>query len=353
VKDLGALCRLLGDEARLRLLRVLTVERLNVTELTAVLGLAQSGVSRHLGLLKDAGLVEESREGGYVYYAAASPNGDALRADVWAVLKNRFADTPADPAVRADDARLKEVLRLRKEDFKTHGPESRQMVPGRSWAAWARAIGHLLPPAVVADLGCGEGYLSLETARWASQVIAIDHAPEVLKRARSLAKRRRVANVTWKVGELEDVPLADASVDIALLSQALHHAAKPARALAEAARILRPGGRLLMLDLRTHDQAWVTARLGDRWLGFSDEELKRLLRDAGFDHVKLDVGARLKGDPFTVLIASGVKPGERIHKDGTHGEHHTRTARATSGAAHSPARRRDGHDDPAASAHGG
>jgi SAM-dependent methyltransferase len=344
VKDFGALCRLLGDEARLRLLRVLALERLNVTELTAVLGLAQSGVSRHLGLLKDAGLVEESREGGYVYYAAASPNGDALRADVWAVLKHQFASADAG----ADDARLKEVLRLRKEDFKTHGPESRQMVPGRSWAAWARALGHLLPPSVVADLGCGEGYLSLEAARWASRVIAIDRAPEVLKRARALAKRRRVANVAWRVGELEDLPLADATVDIALLSQALHHAVKPARALSEAARILRPGGRLLLLDLRTHDQTWVTTRLGDRWLGFSDDELKRLLRDAGFEHVKLDVGARLKGDPFTVLIASGVKG---FMKDDTHGDHHKRTARALAGAAHSAARRRDGHDDSASSAH--
>jgi ArsR family transcriptional regulator len=307
VKDLGALCRLLGDEARLRLLRVLAAERLNVTELTAVLGLAQSGVSRHLGLLKEAGLVEESREGGYAFYAAASPNGNGLRADVWTVLTHQFADSASDAATQADDARLKEVLRLRKEDFKTHGPESRQLVPGRSWAAWARALGHLLPPVVVADLGCGEGYLSLEAARWAKQVIAIDHAPEVLKRARALAKRRRVSNVTWKAGELEHLPLADNSVDIALLSQALHHAAKPARALAEAFRILTPDGRLLLLDLRTHDQTWVTARLGDRWLGFSDQDLKHMLREAGFEHVRLDVGARLKGDPFTVLIASGSK----------------------------------------------
>jgi ArsR family transcriptional regulator len=286
---------------------VLTAERLNVTELTAVLGLAQSGVSRHLGLLKEAGLVEESREGGYAFYAAAPPNGDGLRADVWTVLKHQFAETAGDAAAQADDARLKEVLRLRKEDFKTHGPEARQLVPGRSWAAWARALGHLLPPVVVADLGCGEGYLSLEAARWARQVIAIDHSPQVLRRARSLAKRRKIANVVWKAGELEHLPLADASIDLALLSQALHHAAKPARALAEACRILRPGGKVLVLDLRAHAQAWVTERLGDRWLGFADQELKQLLREAGFEHVKLDVGARLKGDPFTVLIASGTR----------------------------------------------
>jgi SAM-dependent methyltransferase len=315
VKELGALCRLLGDEARLRLLRVLTLERLNVKELTAVLGLAQSGVSRHLGLLKEAGLVEESREGGFAYYAAASPNGDHLRGDVWNVLRTQFAAQPDDPAVRADNARLTEVLRLRKENFETHGAEARQWVPGRSWAAWSRALGHLLPPVVVADLGCGEGYLSLEAARWAKQVIAIDRSPDVLKRSRALAKRRRVANVIWKVGELEKVPLRDASVDVALLSQALHHAVRPARALAEAVRILKPGGHVLVLDLRAHDQAWVKTRLGDRWLGFDDGELRRLMEEAGLGAVNLEVGARLKGDPFTVLVASGRKPHAR-HLEG-------------------------------------
>lgn len=328
MKDLSALCRLLGDDARLRLLRVLTLERLNVKELTAVLGLAQSGISRHLGLLKDAGLVQESREGGFVFYAAtdgsAPPSaekrsahgdkrsangagGNGLHADVWAVLRHQFVAAPDDPEVRADDARLAEVLRLRKENFEAHGAEARQLVPGRSWAAWSRALGHLLPPLVVADLGCGEGYLSLEAARWARRVIAIDRSSDVLARARALAKRRRVDNVTWKVGELEKVPLADASVDVALLSQALHHAVRPGRALAEAVRIVKPGGHVLVLDLRTHDQAWVKARLGDRWLGFDEPALRHLLSEAGLESVKLETGARLKGDPFTVLIASGRK----------------------------------------------
>ncbi len=306
VKAVGSLYRLLGDEARLRLLRVLAKERLNVTELTAVLGLAQSGVSRHLRLLRDAGLVEERREGGFAYYTA-DPSGSAEHEALWTLLRDQFEAGAEDPQVRADDARLREVQRVRKESFATHGADPRQLVPGRSWAAWARALGHLLPAWRVADLGCGDGYLALEAARWASEVVGIDRSREVLARARALAARRRVGNVTWKVGELERLPLPDASVDVALLSQALHHAERPAAALAEAQRILRPGGRLLVLDLRRHGETWVRQRLGDRWLGFDDDELAALVREAGFGGVKTSVGARLEGDPFVVLIASGRK----------------------------------------------
>ena len=153
--------------------------------------------------------------------------------------------------------------------------------PGRSWAAWSRALGLLLPPLKVADLGCGEGYLTIEAARWASRVIAVDRSDVVLKRARALARRRRVSNVIWKQGELEKLPIRDGAVDVALLSQALHHAHDPARAVAEAARITAPGGRVLLLDLRAHQEDWVRAKLGDRRLGFDDEELKRMLTAAG------------------------------------------------------------------------
>jgi ArsR family transcriptional regulator len=304
VKAATGLYRLLGDEARLRLLRILTQERLNVTELTQVLGLAQSGVSRHLGLLRKAGLVQESREGGFVYYTAgATPD----LADVWALLDRHFADGADDPAVRADDARLREVQRARKERFATHGTEHGQLVPGRSWAAWARALGLLLPPWRVADVGCGEGYLTVETARWASHVVAVDRAPEVLDRARALASRRGVTNVTWEIGEIEDLPLADASVDLVLLSQALHHADEPARALAEAHRVAVPGGRVLILDLRKHDQSWVRDRLDDRHLGFDDRDLAGLLTAAGFTDIRTATGASLADGPFAVVVASGRK----------------------------------------------
>ena len=318
MREASTLYRLLGDEARLRLLRVLARERLNVTELTGVLGLAQSGVSRHLGLLKDAGLVEEEKDGGFSYYrlapalAPAKPWEQCQRKPAARDARSAVRGLrPTIPMLRADDARLQEVLRLRKENFEAHaGPDTRdarQLVPGRSWAAWSRALGLLLPPLKVADLGCGEGYLTMEAARWAARVIAVDRSDAVLRRARGLAERRRVNNVTWKRGELEHLPIADEQVDVAMLSQALHHAEHPARAVAEAARITAPGGRVLVLDLRTHHETWVHNKLGDRVLGFADAELKRMLTSAGLRDVRVGVGARKTGDPFTVLLASGTK----------------------------------------------
>jgi SAM-dependent methyltransferase len=314
------LFRLLGDEARLRILRLLEAERLNVTELTSILGIAQSGVSRHLGLLKDAGLVEERRDAGFTFFRL-SPGllgGENGFGPVWPLLQAHFAGASATAEGRADDARLEEVRRVRKENFDDHGADGErgQIIPGRSWAAWARALGHLLPPLVVADLGCGDGYLTVEASRFAKKVIAVDRSAAALARARDMAKRlgrrspgegRRLTNVEWRRGELEDLPIEDETIDVALLSQALHHAASPATALAEAVRILKPGGRVLLLELRGHQEQWVRDRLGDTWLGFDDDELKRLMEGAGLTDVRVTVGARRARDPFTVLIASGVK----------------------------------------------
>jgi SAM-dependent methyltransferase len=307
VKDASALFRLLGDEVRLRLLRLLAAERLNVTELTGILGIAQSGVSRHLGLLRESGLVEERREGGFTFYQVQGPEVRNGSAPLWQMLDAQFAASADDATARADRARLKEVLRLRKESFATHG-DGHQLVPGRSWAAWARALGHLLPAWDVADLGCGEGYLTIETSRWASTVIGVDRSEAVLDRARALGKRRRATNVTWRKGELEKLPIDDESVDVALLSQALHHAMNPAQAIAEAARITVPGGRVLILDLREHQETWVRAKLGDRALGFKEEQLVEMLLACGLEQPRTRIGSSRAGDPFAVLIAAATKP---------------------------------------------
>ena len=316
MKEVSQLYRLLGDEARLRLLRVLRRERLNVTELTGILGLAQSGVSRHLGLLKEAGLVIEERDAGFTYYKTASDIGDGDRGALWSVLEGQFERSSRTEVVRADDARFQEVLRLRKENFDAHGApdtrDARQLVPGRSWVAWSRAIGMLLPPLRVADLGCGEGYLTIEAARWASRVIAVDRSRAVLERAKGLARRRRISNVVWKRGDLEKLPIRDETVDVALLSQALHHARDPLRAVSEAARITVDGGRVLLLDLKTHQEEWVRSKLGDRRLGFNDRELAGLLEASGLRSVRVSVGTRKSGDPFAVLIACATKPGASV-----------------------------------------
>ena len=305
VQRASALFKLLGESTRLRLLRVLSIDRFNVSELTGILGLAQSGVSRHLSLLKEAGLVVEDREGGFVYYRRTD-SGSRETASLWTVLDAQFASSAGDRAVKADEARLQEVLRLRKENFDTHG-DARQLVPGRSWAAWARALGHLLPEMDVVDVGCGEGYLTLEAARFARSVIGVDRSDEVLERARALAARRRVTNAQWRKGDLSHLPLADASVDLAMLSQALHHARDPEDTIGEATRVLRPGGQILILDLREHDEGWVRERFGDTHLGFSERTLTQMLTVAGYSHIRVSVGTRLAGDPFVVLVASGVK----------------------------------------------
>ena len=204
----SSLFRLLADGTRLRLLRVLAQDRFNVSELTGILGVAQSGVSRHLGLLKEAGLVVEEREAGFVYYRLSDEGrvqrpGAALGAARLAVCRVRRLTTPC--------ARTRPGCRkccgCARRASRRHG-DVRQLVPGRSWAAWARALGHLLPPLDVADIGCGEGYLTLEMARWARTVFGIDRSDMVLERAKALADRRRVTNVQWKKGDLARLPLA-------------------------------------------------------------------------------------------------------------------------------------------------
>src|SRR3954447_7776363 len=212
VQRAASLFRVLSDSTRLRLLRVLTHDRFNVSELTAILGIAQSSVSRHLAMLKDAALVGEEREGGFVYYRLR--NQDPATAPLWAVLSSEFAAGGTDGAAAADAARLQEVLRRRREEFDP-GADPRQIVPGRSWAAWARALGHLLPALDVADLGCGEGYLTIEAARFARRVVAVDRSAPVLARAREAASRRGLKNIEWPRGEMEKLPLEDASVDVA------------------------------------------------------------------------------------------------------------------------------------------
>lgn len=293
---------MLGDTARLRLLRLLAREKLNVSELTDILAMAQSGISRNLRLLKEAGLVTERRESGWAFYSLDPETYTQALRELWPLLRHQLTTLTE---AREDDARLEEVLRQRREDFRE--TTQRGGCPGRSWAAWARTLSYLVPTLTVADLGCGEGTLTLEVARWARKVIAVDHSREMLRKAKALAKKRRITNVIWQLSEIEEAPLKDDSAQVVLMAQVLHSVKDPLVALRQARRILAPGGTLLIQELKTHQEEWVKDRLGDVRLGFEQKELVGLLKQASFTDVRIDVGARRRGDPFTVLIGAGRK----------------------------------------------
>jgi ArsR family transcriptional regulator len=208
--EAAALYRLLGEAVRLRLLRVLARERLNVTELTAVLGLAQSGVSRHLGLLRDAGLVAEEPAGGFTFYRLDAAATDGRLASLWTHLQAQFDQAGTSAAARADDARLQEVLRQRRENFETHGTDAGQLVPGRSWPP-GRAPSATSCPARGGGHRCGDGHLAIEAATGRGGY-AIDRSAAVSS-GPAPSPGSGAANIVWKRGEIERVPLPDASVD--------------------------------------------------------------------------------------------------------------------------------------------
>ena len=302
--------RLLADPTRLRLLLLLEQEELSVAELQQILGMGQSRISSHLAQLKRAGVVEDRRAGKNVYYGA-SENGQGSRRARVAELSRTLAREL--PETSRDRTSLKLVLRKRQDKAREYfdelaGKFGRRYCPGRSWQALAHALITLLPPLAVADLGAGEGTLSQLLAKNARKVIAIDSSPKMVEFGSKLAKKHGFKNLEYRLGDIEDPPIAKNSVDLAILSQALHHAIHPRRAIAAAHQILKRGGRLVILDLLSHRFERARELYADHWLGFSEVELHQFLEKSGFREIEVSVVAREKQSPhFQTVFATGVK----------------------------------------------
>lgn len=292
--------RALGDPTRLRILRLVAETPLNVTELVSVVGIAQSSVSHHLAKLKGIGLLREERQAGFSYHSLAVSQGDPA----WSLI--RLAQAEGDPD--GDKARLADLLR-RRED--RQALNERLLEPGQSWSLWANALGALLPPLDVVDFGCGTAQLSIAIARWARSVVAVDRSKSALAQARARVKKAAVKNITFRCEDLHALSLPAAEHDLVVISQSLHHVEDPARVLQEAARILRPAGKVMVFELFPHEERWVLERLGHRHLGISPEVLQDALESAGFRNIALEPHPRDGAAPFRAYLLTAETPRRR------------------------------------------
>ena len=301
--------RALADPTRLRLMALLEQEELSVNELQEITRLGQSRISTHLGQLQEAGLVQSRREGKRTFYKL-NGNSDS---EAETLVRLAVAGGREMPEYAEDGLNLKRTVALRKEQAQIYfnqvaGRFDRSYGPGRSWQAFGHLLLRMVPGVEIADLGSGEGLISELLARRAKKVIAVDNSEKMVSFGAEKALKNGLKNLEFRLGDLEQPPIQPASVDIAVLSQALHHAENPAAAIASAFRILRPGGQVLILDLLEHDFEEARELYGDRWMGFKTGDLHRWLETAGFKRIEINVVAREEQPPhFETILAAGEK----------------------------------------------
>jgi len=300
----------LGDEARLRMVRAVEIAELSVAELVSVLKLPQSSVSRHLKPLRDSGLLETRREGTSVYYRRGPVFQDEAFARLLSEKLGELFGASRDRAAvdRVLAQRRKESMLFFDEIAGRYGSLTQ---PGGGWQGLAAALAAGFRGQTVVDIGCGEGDLTLLLARFAKRVTAVDLSAQMLRVVQERSAGAGLASrVAVEKGDLEKLPLKTNSADAVFVSQVLHHAARPLKALKEAARILKPGGQLIILDLSKHDQEWVRNEWADQWLGFDEHELRGWLKEIG---LKTNVFQTLEGpEPaFSVLMIMAEKPNDK------------------------------------------
>jgi ArsR family transcriptional regulator len=307
--DSWEILKLLADSTRVRILSLLDQGELSVAELQEVLDMGQSRISSHLGLLRQGELVLDRREGKKTFYDI-NHNFDAPGL---ALMKAACLVVASTEQIAEDGTNLKRILEKRKQQSEQYfnsvaGRLGKNYCPGRSWEAIGHFLLHLTPKIKIADLGAGEGLISQLLARRAEAVVCVDNSPKMVEFGSELAAKNGFTNLHYELGDIEDVPLKDNSFDLVLLSQALHHAQHPERAIAEAYRILKPGGQVMIIDLLEHHFEKAHELYADVWLGFSENKLYQFLKDAGFRQPEVNVVAREAEEPnFQTVLASAVK----------------------------------------------
>lgn len=303
----SACLKVFADATRVRLLALLEREELTVAELSAITQLAQPRVSTHLARLKEAGLVRDRRAGVSAYYRFDEAALDPAQRALW----QSISTGSDDPLLRQDAERVPAVLAMRAADQNwadsVAGDMERHYSPGRTWEALARSALPLLAPGEVLDIASGDGVLAELLAPHSRRYVCIDASPRVV--AAASERLRRYPNVEVRQGDMHALPFADDSFDLVVLMHALTYAHKPAQAVAEAARVLRRGGRLLLTSLARHEHRSVVEAYGHVNLGFTEKELRRFLDKAGLTVATAETVTREKRPPhFEVISLIGRKP---------------------------------------------
>jgi ArsR family transcriptional regulator len=300
--------RALSDPTRLRIVALLEKDELSVNELQEITRMGQSRISTHLGLLQDSGLVRSRRDGKRTFYKLTEERNGT---EEFIHLAIRGAKELSEQA--SDQINLRRILNRRQEQAQVlfnqvAGRFDRVYGPGRSWQAFGHLLLRILPPLVVADLGAGEGLLSELLARRCKKVFAVDNSEKIVAFGAAKAKKNNLKNLEFRLGDLQNPPLEAESMDLVILSQALHHAVEPGKAIAAAHKILKPNGQIMILDLLKHNFQKAHELYGDRWLGFAESDLDRWLQEAHFKKVQVSIVAKEEQPPhFETVLAEGQK----------------------------------------------